>query len=137
MIVMLTGSTLLVQTEKEIAMGQVRTKSPMSMKEFWRELAGLLDKGWVAIACREGAGKFDSIRLDWLGKGVIKLNPVMALACEKNRGRIPVDLEESCQILNLSFQAGLRVKNASISHGRHIRIRWQLLRTLGLKPPIA
>ncbi len=110
-------------------MGQVRTKPPMSMRKFWQELADLPDKGWKTCL-----GADDEILLDPSGMGIIKLNPIMAVACANNKDRIPVDLDEACRILNLSFRAGQRIREASINYGNHRRTRRRLLRALGLKP---
>lgn len=110
-------------------MGRVRTKSPMSMKEFWRELANLPDNGWKICL-----GADSEILLDPSGMGIVRLNPVMAVACAKNKDRIPADLDEACQILNLSFRAGQRIREASINYGKHFRTRRRLCRALGLKP---
>src|SRR3989344_2952119 len=109
-------------------MGQVRTKPPMSMRDFWRELATLSDKGWKTTMRADG-----QIRLDPTGEGAVRLTPVMALACYKNNDHIPGDLDEACRILNLSFQAGQRIREASINyHGRveHTKTRQHLLRVL-------
>ena len=100
------------------------------MRDFWRELATLSDKGWKTTMRADG-----QIRLDPTGEGAVRLNPVMALACDKNNDRIPSDLDEACRILNLSFRTGLRIRAAADDHDGHTRTRWQLFRTLGLKPP--
>lgn len=110
-------------------MGQTRTKPPMSIREFWRELANLLDKGW-----KSSVDPDFKILLDPSGMGIVRLNPVMAVACAKNKDRIPADLDEACRILNLSFRAGQRIREASINYGDHARTRRRLLRALGLKP---
>ena len=111
---------------------KIEVKLSMSMRKFRQELAGLLDKGWKAKVGTDGR-----VRLDPSGLGIIKLDPVMALACDKNNDRIPPGFEEACLILNLPFRTGLRIRAASNNCSEHAKTRWQLLRTLGLKPPTA
>ena len=105
----------------------------MKVKDFWSELANLPDEGWKTIFGTDG-----EILLDPSGMGIVRLNPVMAVACAKNKGRLPAGLEEACAFLDLSLTEGKRVVDAATNpRSPHQRTRGKILRALRPKLPPA
>ena len=99
----------------------------MTEKKLWQELANLRNKGWKVCF-----GAFDQISLTHDGvSGVI--DPVMALACDKNNYRTPECGNEVIRILDLSDKLYRQVINAAIEFPARSRARQKLIRVLGIK----
>src|SRR3989338_7982648 len=87
-------------------MGKTQTRPRMSMKDFWRELAQLIDLQNWAVELNHGA--INLIPPEELCLGY-PLDPVQAIAHAKYPELVLRSLGEDCRLIGLPLKAGERI----------------------------
>ena len=114
-------------------MGKTQTRPRMSMKDFWRELAQLIDLQNWAVELNHGA--INLIPPEELCLGY-PLDPVQAIAHAKYPELVLRSLGEDCRLIGLPLKAGERITNSAARNSTsQSRTRRKLLKVLDLREP--